>query len=118
MIKENLFSKRLVSLRKEKKLTQYDLAELLGFSRGQIGNYEQGTREPDQNTLLKISDFFNVSVDYLLGKTDVKNYLEDPNVTIALHSDETSLDYSDLSDEAKKEVQDFIEYVRHKYKDK
>lgn len=115
MIKENLFSKRLVSLRKEKKLTQYDLAELLGFSRGQIGNYEQGTREPDQNTLLKISDFFNVSVDYLLGKTDVKNYLDDSNNTIALHSD-GDLDYSDLTDEAKEEVKNFIDYIRVKYK--
>lgn len=72
-----IFNERLKQLRKERNLTQYDLAELLGFSRGQIGNYEQGTREPDQNTLLKISDFFNVSVDYLLGKTDRINNKKD-----------------------------------------
>ena len=65
---------RLVLLRKELKLTQYQLAEKLGFSRGQIGNYEQGTREPDQETLLKISNFFDVSLDYLLGKTEYRKF--------------------------------------------
>lgn len=72
-----IFNERLKQLRKERNLTQYDLVELLGFSRGQIGNYEQGTREPNLNTLLKISDFFNVSVDYLLGKTDRINNKKD-----------------------------------------
>lgn len=69
-----LFKDRLVLLRKELKLTQYQLAEKLGFSRGQIGNYEQGTREPDQETLLKISNFFDVSLDYLLGKTEYRKF--------------------------------------------
>ena len=69
-----LFKDRLVLLRKELKLTQYQLAEKLGFSRGQIGNYEQGTREPDQETLLKISNFFDVSLDYLLCKTEYRKF--------------------------------------------
>lgn len=75
MNKRSLFSTRLASLRKERNLTQYSLAENLGFSRGQISNYEQGSREPDQDTLLKIADFFDVSVDYLLGRTKIKNTL-------------------------------------------
>ena len=69
-----LFKDRLVFLRKELNLTQYQLAEKLGFSRGQIGNYEQGSREPDQETLLKIASFFDVSVDYLLGKSDYRKF--------------------------------------------
>ena len=77
MNKRSLFSTRLSSLRKGKKLTQYSLAENLGFSRGQISNYEQGSREPDQDTLLKIADFFDVSVDYLLGRTEIKNTLSE-----------------------------------------
>jgi transcriptional regulator with XRE-family HTH domain len=65
-----VFSKRLVELRKEKKMSQYEIADRLGFSRGQYANYEQGTREPDFSTLQKIADYFNVSTDYLLGRTD------------------------------------------------
>ncbi|MGB9661917.1 MAG: helix-turn-helix domain-containing protein [Moorellaceae bacterium] len=67
---DRAFPYRLVQLRKERGLSQYQLANLLGFSRGQISNYEQGTREPDYDTLKKIADFFNVSTDYLLGRTN------------------------------------------------
>ena len=113
-----MLGNKIKQLREEKNITQANLAKLLDVSPSTVGMWEQNRRTPDIEILKKLSDILHVSVDYLLGKTDMKNYLEDPNVTIALHSDETSLDYSDLSDEAKKEVQDFIEYVRHKYKDK
>lgn len=66
------FAQRLVELRTEQGLSQYKLAETLGFSRGQIANYEQGSREPDHATLQQFADFFRVSVDYLLGRTDVR----------------------------------------------
>lgn len=120
MIEKISFSERLTSLRKEKELSQYELADLLGYSRGQIGNYEQGTREPDHSTLEKIADFFNVSIDYLLGKSNVREsadkILEKSNVseyTIALH-DNRGYD-EELPEEARKEINDFIEFVRHKY---
>lgn len=64
---KSIFANRLVELRKSKNLTQYKLASDLGFSRGLIANYEQGTREPDYNMLKIIADFFGVSTDWLLG---------------------------------------------------
>lgn len=64
-----MFGERLAALRNEMRLSQYQLADKLEFSRGQIGNYEQGTREPDFATLIKIADFFEVSTDYLLGRS-------------------------------------------------
>ena len=64
---EVTFAQRLKELRKEKDLTQYKLAEELGFSRGLIGNYELGTREPDHTTTKILADFFGVSIDYLLA---------------------------------------------------
>lgn len=67
-MKKHQFPERLVELRKSKNLSQYSLAEKLGFTRGQIANYEQGTREPDYTTLIEIADFFAVSTDYLLGR--------------------------------------------------
>ena len=62
----------LIKLRGDR--SRKEIAEKLGFSRGQIGNYEQGSREPDQETLLKISNFFDVSVDYLLGKSEYRKF--------------------------------------------
>lgn len=63
-----MFSKNLARLRKEKGLSQYELAARLGFSRGKLANYEQGTRQPDFDTLKLIADYFEVSTDYLLGR--------------------------------------------------
>lgn len=47
-------------------MTQKQLAEALALSSSALGNYVQGTREPDYNTLIRIADFFQVSTDYLL----------------------------------------------------
>jgi HTH-type transcriptional regulator, competence development regulator len=68
-----MLGKRIAELRKELKLSQYALAEKLGFSRGKLSNYEQGTREPDYETLEEIANFFEVSTDYLLGRTDQRD---------------------------------------------
>lgn len=65
-----MLKERLVILRTNKGLSQYELAKVLSLSRGQISNYELGTRQPDYETLAKIADYFNVSTDYLLGRTD------------------------------------------------
>ncbi|GMR65853.1 helix-turn-helix domain-containing protein [Bacillus thuringiensis] len=67
-----MLGKKIAELRKNQKLSQYDLADRLGFSRGKLANYEQGQREPDYDTLKKIADFFEVSTDYLLGRTEKK----------------------------------------------
>lgn len=54
-------------------MTQKQLAEALALSSSALGNYVQGTREPDYNTLVRIADYFHVTIDYLLdhsAKTD------------------------------------------------
>ena len=63
---QNIFKR----LRNSCGLTQAEMAEKLGISRSTIGMYETGAREPDFETLEKIADFFNVDIDYLLGRTD------------------------------------------------
>lgn len=55
-------------LRKRSGLTQSDLATKLSLSRSSVGMYETGEREPDFETLETIADFFNVDMNYLLGK--------------------------------------------------
>lgn len=63
-----MFGKRLAELRNSKGISQYELASQMNLSRGQIANYEQGTREPDFATLISLADFFEVSLDSLLGR--------------------------------------------------
>ena len=63
------FNKILKKLRKDNKLTQKQLADKLGVARTTLANYEQGTRFPDKETLLLIADFFDVSLDYLVGRS-------------------------------------------------
>ncbi|WP_455798953.1 helix-turn-helix domain-containing protein [Clostridium butyricum] len=67
-----MFCKILNKLRKEQAITQDHLADLLNVSRTTIVRYEKGICEPDISTLVKIADIFNVSLDYLLGRTDNK----------------------------------------------
>ena len=64
------FPERLKSIRKAKNITQTELAELLNISKSTIGMYEVGSREPNFEILKNLADFFNVSVDYLLGNED------------------------------------------------
>jgi len=67
MIKE-----RLKELRKEKELTQQDIADLLKVAKTTYSSYEQGLNKPSIDTLLILAKFYNVSTDYLLGVTDIK----------------------------------------------
>lgn len=64
------FGKRLAQLRSRTGLSQYELAARLQLTRGQISNYEQGTREPDFQTVQLLADFFNVTVDYLVREEE------------------------------------------------
>lgn len=79
----------LAELRKDKNLKQKDLAELLNLSIGTISNYETGSHEPDFATLNILADFFHVSTDYMLGRTNLPydiSRLNEPlidNITIS-----------------------------------
>lgn len=71
-----MFGTRLHALRKERKMRQEDMAKQLGIARTTYAMYEQGNREPDYNTLIKLSAFFEVSIDYLLGTTNIRHFNE------------------------------------------
>lgn len=64
---------RLKELRKEKGITQQKLALDLNTTQNSISRYESGLRPLDANMLIKIADYFSVSVDYILERTDKKN---------------------------------------------
>lgn len=72
------FSKRLKQLRKEKKMTQTDLAKVLNVSGGTVAMWEAGKRMPQFETLFAMCSFFDKSLDYLLGTSDDS---KNPNMT-------------------------------------
>ena len=61
---------RLKELRKKKRISQVMLAMDLNINQNSISHYETGEREADYATLIAIADYFNVSIDYLLGRTE------------------------------------------------
>ena len=62
-----LMKNRLVELRKEKKLTQQDIATMLGERRSTVGHWETGHVNIDLENLKKLAEFYNVTIDYILG---------------------------------------------------
>ncbi|PEO55590.1 transcriptional regulator [Bacillus toyonensis] len=111
-----MLGKKIAELRKNQKLSQYDLAERLGFSRGKLANYEQGQREPDYDTLKKIADYFEVSTDYLLGrdiiKTEANNPLADPELGLWFK------DIKNASPDKQEELRQFWEFIKNKEKNR
>lgn len=67
------FSDRLRQLRTARDLSQMEFARQIKISKSSVNMYERGEREPGLETLEKIADYFNVDMDYLLGKSDVVN---------------------------------------------
>ena len=65
-----LFPQRLRQLRKQKKLTAKAFGDMFNLAESTISGYETGSRKPDIELIEKFADFFGVSVDYLLGRTD------------------------------------------------
>ena len=65
----NKLSQNLNRLRSQQGITQKELARLLYRSIGTISNYENGTHEPDYDTLSLLADFYGVSTDYLIGRS-------------------------------------------------
>jgi transcriptional regulator with XRE-family HTH domain len=107
---------RIKELRTERGITQADLAKILKISDRAVGHYENGDREPDYSTLLKIADYFDVSIDYLLGVSDIKKPNESKNTDkefVAFYEG-----YKDLDDADKEILKATLDaFVRAKKKD-
>lgn len=96
------FGDRLKELRKEKSLSQEQLGEILNISRRVIGYYETNERFPkDEDTLKKIADFFDVTIDYLVGRTDKKELTIIENDDIPQELRDIGIEYLQVNKELK-----------------
>jgi len=68
-----MLNERLARLREEAGYTKKEVANILNIDPSTYGKYELGKRQPDYETLIRLAELFNVSVDFLLGKTDIRN---------------------------------------------
>lgn len=66
-----MFAERLIYLRERAGLTKKELADEIGIDKSTMTHYEKGDIKPSAKTIEKIADYFNVSTDYLLGKSDI-----------------------------------------------
>lgn len=104
-------------LRMAKGMTQGELADALGITRSRLSMYELGQREPDLETLEMIADYFNVDIDYLMGRTNKTTmipesyYMDDDARELAefLHKNPK---YRILFDASRKVKAEDIDFVR------
>ena len=104
------FDKILKLLRTEKNMSQQELADTLGISKSAVNMYERGERQPNFEILESIADYFNVDIDYLLGRTNKTTKIINPN-TIAAHFDGDEYTAEELA-----EIKAFAEFVKSKRK--
>lgn len=94
-----MFNDILRLLRQEKEVSQQEVADYLQITRQAYNNYENGKREPDYEILLKLSEYFNVSVDYLVrGETSAERGKEIDNIyfDFAKKAQEDGIDPHDI----------------------
>lgn len=70
------FGERLKKARLKKGMTQEFVAKKLGITFQALSNYERGLRDPDNELLRKMADLYNVTADYLLGRTEYRTFID------------------------------------------
>lgn len=108
--------KNLKLLRNQKKISQNKLAEIIGVSQQSINKYENHNIEPDIATLIKLADYFETSVDFLVGRTNI-NHLIEKVEPYDLNSDEMCIidSYRQLSHKEKESIKLILEnYISNK----
>jgi transcriptional regulator with XRE-family HTH domain len=107
------YGERITKEREKRNLTQEQLSKKLGISRAALSHYEKNRREPDYETLERISSFFEVSTDYLLGidqvKEDGPGYMVRTNPELA---DEILREFDRLPKEDQQYIADLIKRMK------
>lgn len=117
-----MLSNRLKSLRTHRNITQSDLATRIGVARTTYAMYEQGQREPDYETLQRLADFYEVSVDYLLGRTETPNATNVDDQAdkshfiskIASEFPDINLMFKDMESLSAEDLEEVYDYIKFK----
>lgn len=94
---------RIKDLRIKSGYSQKQIAEMLFVNQTAVSQWERGVTTPTKDTLLKLADIFNVSIDYLLGRS---SNTTEPDI-VAFHKNKSG----DFTEEEREEIDNFIEYI-------
>ncbi|WP_342472360.1 helix-turn-helix transcriptional regulator [Metasolibacillus sp. FSL H7-0170] len=100
-----MLSNRLKSLRMQHRKTQQEIADFLGISRQGYAKYENNLGEPDNSTLSKLGDYFKVSTDYLLGRSNHPQLTAEKDHEVDAEVDELMKILEAMSPEERKEME-------------
>lgn len=108
---------RLSQLRKEKNLSQKEFAKTFGVAQNTVSNWENENRTVDAETAVKLANYFQVSVDYLLGNTDHPGTVQ--AIDAQLEGVEFALfgEVKELSEAQKQDVLHFVQFIKSKKKE-
>ena len=98
---------RLKKLRKKEKLTQKDIATFLNISQPAYQQFESGKKKMNLETMEKLADYFNVSIDYLLGKTDIPDLDLEIDIDNAIDNS-VAYDGTPITDNDREIIKDFL----------
>ncbi|KXA60668.1 XRE family transcriptional regulator [Streptococcus oralis subsp. dentisani] len=102
-----MFIERLKKLRKKEKLTQKDIATFLNISQPAYQQFESGKKKMNLETMEKLADYFNVSIDYLLGKTDIPDFDLEIDIDNAIDNS-VAYDGTPITDNDREIIKDFL----------
>jgi transcriptional regulator with XRE-family HTH domain len=95
------FNQRMKELRTEKNITLEDLAKVLSTTKSTLSRYENNLRTPNANFINQLAKYFDVSADYLLGNTDIKEPIDVPQ------------EYTDKYKVTKRDIKQHDEVIKH-----
>ncbi|WKG34822.1 helix-turn-helix domain-containing protein [Lactococcus lactis] len=105
----SVFAEQLKTLRKKNSLTQKELAEKVGVKQNSYANWENGNREPNIEMLVRIADYFDVSLDYLLGGK-MKNITEEFSLCLKKLRMKIKLSQKQIAEELKISQQQYSKW--------
>ncbi|PKG28798.1 helix-turn-helix domain-containing protein [Cytobacillus horneckiae] len=120
-----MLGERLKKLRGKR--TQEDISSSLGLSRARYSHYENDRVEPDTETLNKMADFYNVTIDYLLGRTDHPEPIDidDEEISLAFYMSkianefpDINLMFKDMESLTAEDMKEVYEYIKFKMSQK
>lgn len=109
---ENIFGQRLKELRQSNGLTCEEFGKKMGVSKVSEWQWENSINYPNQDTIIRIANYFNVSIDYLLGVSD------NPRPDVQLDEFQVALynGTEELTDEQKEDLLQYVDYLKSKKK--
>lgn len=115
-----MIGKRIRLLRNEKGVSQEELSKVIGVTTSAISMYETGARKPSYEVISRLADYFNVTMDFIVGRTEVRNSINTPQDVNELMKVDPDLlielcRAKDLPEEERRRIKEFAAFEIEKF---